>query len=154
MRNRKSLEIVTVIKLLSPTNKRPGPDRDQYLAKRRGILHIPANLVEFDLLRGWQKMPGDNLPARDYGVMISEREIRPTARYWPIELRQRLPVIPIPLREPALDVRVDLQQLLVGVYDRAGYADDIYEGEPFPPLSEDDRIWSEHVLRNAATRES
>ena len=35
VRDRHSRELVAVVELLSPSNKRPGPDREQYLAKRR-----------------------------------------------------------------------------------------------------------------------
>ncbi len=52
IRDRRSRELVCVIELLSPSNKRPGPDREQYLFKRRQILASPAHLVEIDLLWG------------------------------------------------------------------------------------------------------
>jgi hypothetical protein len=38
--------------LLSPSNKRSGPDREAYLAKRRRLFASGAHLVERDLLRG------------------------------------------------------------------------------------------------------
>ena len=41
-----------MIELLSPANKTPGPDREQYLAKRMELLNGPVHLVEIDLLRG------------------------------------------------------------------------------------------------------
>ena len=44
-------EVVTVIKVLSPTNKRPGEGRRTYEAKRQVILVSATNLVEIDLLR-------------------------------------------------------------------------------------------------------
>src|SRR5262249_52437060 len=37
IRDRRNRELVTVIELLGPTNKKPGPDREQYLAKRRQL---------------------------------------------------------------------------------------------------------------------
>src|SRR5580692_10620329 len=49
--DRESREVVTVIELLSPTNKRPGEHRAQYLAKRSAVRHSNAHLVEIDLLR-------------------------------------------------------------------------------------------------------
>jgi len=44
-------QLVTVLELLSPSNKRPGPDREQYLAKRQQLLASSVHLVELDLLR-------------------------------------------------------------------------------------------------------
>jgi Protein of unknown function (DUF4058) len=62
IRDRENRELITVIELLSPSNKRPGPDREQYLAKRREYLHSSAHLVEIDLLRGWKPMPAEGRP--------------------------------------------------------------------------------------------
>ena len=50
-------EIVTVIELLSPTNKSAGDGRTEYLVKRTNIFHTPASLVELDLLRGGLRLP-------------------------------------------------------------------------------------------------
>ena len=55
IRDRDNNELVTVIELLSPTNKKSGPDRDQFLAKRINILRSAAHYVEIDLLRGWHR---------------------------------------------------------------------------------------------------
>ena len=43
--------VVTVIEVLSPTNKYAGPGRTSYLAKQDEILRGPVHLVEIDLLR-------------------------------------------------------------------------------------------------------
>lgn len=52
IRDRKSRKLVTVIEVLSPANKRPGPDRDQYVVKRQQLLGSLAQLLEIDLLQG------------------------------------------------------------------------------------------------------
>ena len=57
VRDRQDRELVNVIELLSPSNKRAGDDREQYLAKRREILRSPAHLVEIDLLRAEPPCP-------------------------------------------------------------------------------------------------
>ena len=44
--------VVTVIEVLSPTNKYAGPGRASYLAKQEELLRGPVHLVEIDLLRG------------------------------------------------------------------------------------------------------
>jgi hypothetical protein len=43
--------IVTVIEVVSPTNKFAGPGRKSYLAKQEEVLASQAHLVEIDLLR-------------------------------------------------------------------------------------------------------
>ena len=49
--------VVTVIEILSPTNKRPGKGRDLYLEKRQDVLASRTHLVEIDLLRVGERMP-------------------------------------------------------------------------------------------------
>jgi hypothetical protein len=146
VRDRRGRELVTVIELLSPSNKRAGQDREQYLTKRRGILRSPVHLVEIDLLRGWTPLPMKDRPACDYSVLVSRAERRPLAGFWGIGLRDRLPEIPIPLRAEDEEVRVDLQDALNLAYDEAGYAHSIYEGRPEPALSASDAAWAEQFL--------
>src|SRR4051794_12007539 len=57
VRDRHSRELITVVELLSPSNKRAGADREQYLAKRERLLSSQAHLVEIDLLRCGRPMP-------------------------------------------------------------------------------------------------
>jgi hypothetical protein len=142
VRDRQGRELVTVIELLSPSNKRAGDDREAYLAKRRELLRSPAHLVEIDLLRGWTSMPQEGRPECDYSVMVSRAEKRRAADFWPIPLRDRLPVIPIPLRHPDAAARVDLQEVLHRAYDGPGYEHFIYNGEPEPNLSASDVAWA------------
>ncbi len=150
IRDRRGRELVTVIELLSPSNKRAGEDRELYLTKRRELLRAPAHLVEIDLLRGWTPMPAENRPAGDYSVLVSRAERRPTAEFWPIRLRERLPEIPIPLRAPDEDGRVDLQDVLHHAYDGPGYEHFIYAGAPEPLLSAEDSEWAKAFVPRPA----
>jgi Protein of unknown function (DUF4058) len=72
--------LVTLIEILSPSNKRPGPDRDSYARKQREVLDSDASLVEIDLLRDGRRILADaNLelfvstiePAPSYLVLIN-----------------------------------------------------------------------------------
>ena len=146
VRDRLGRELITVVELLSPSNKRAGEDREAYLAKRRALLRSPAHLVEIDLLRGWTPMPQEGRPACDYSVMVSRREKRPAADYWPIGLRDRLPVIPIPLRPTDDAVAVDLQEALHRAHDGPGYEHFIYSGTPEPRLSAEDEAWARQFV--------
>jgi hypothetical protein len=146
IRDRRNRQLVTLIELLSPANKRPGGDRDQYLAKRQEILGSTAHLVEIDLLRGGQRPPVEELPDCDYCVLVSRGEQRPRVGLWPLQLRDRLPVIPIPLRDPDPDVELDIQAVLHDIYDKARYATYVYDGSPTPPLSQEDEAWARQFL--------
>jgi hypothetical protein len=96
IRDRQSRSLV--LELLSPANKKPGSDREQYLAKRCQYLTTgDVHLVEIDLLRGSLRLPLEDLPKCDYYALVARVEERPRVGVWPIGLRDRLPVIPVPL---------------------------------------------------------
>ena len=144
--DRMSRELVSVVELLSPTNKRAGDHRAQYLSKRSIIRQGPAHLVEIDLLRGGRPLPAEERPECIYSVLVSRSDRRPRADFWPIGLRDPLPTIPVPLRPEDGDARLDLQALLDRIYDESGYEDYLYEHEPDPPLSGDDATWARSLL--------
>ncbi len=141
--DRHTREVVTVIELLSPSNKRKGgTDRAGYLAKRRNVLASQSHLVEIDLLRGGEAMPGEDRPACVYSVLVSRVEERPEAGFWPLGLADPLPIIPIPLRAPHADASLDVQALLHRVYDEAGYEYDVYDGPPHPAFTAEEEAWA------------
>ena len=145
--DRHSRELVTVIELLSPANKNHGPDRDQYVSKRTQYFHSQTNLVEIDLLRGGPRHPWDGAIPCSYCAAVCRVAERPNAQYWPIQLKEQLPVIPIPLRPELPEPAVDLQALLHEVYDAAGYDNYIYDdGPPAPALSDQDQAWADGLL--------
>jgi hypothetical protein len=146
IRDRLRRELITVVEFLSPSNKRPGDDHEQYLTKRRELFRSRAHLVEIDLSRGGEAMPAKNRPDCDYSILISRVEDRPRADFWPIGLRDRLPRIPIPLRAPDGDAQIDLQELLHRVYESTGYEHYIYNGSPDPPLSPQAAEWARGLI--------
>ena len=60
--------------------------------------------------------------------------------------RAGLPVVPVPLRSPDPDSRLDLQEILHRIYDAAGYEKYIYEGRPDPPLGPEEASWARPYL--------
>jgi hypothetical protein len=146
IRDRQRRQLVTVIELLSPANKKPGDNRGQYLAKRHRIRQSTAHLVEIDLLRGGLRPPMEEMPKCDYYALVSRYEDRPRAGVWPIQLRDPLPRIPVPLRAPDTDVFLDLQDMLHRIYDAAGFRKYIYDTPPDPPLGPQDTAWANQFL--------
>ena len=146
IRDRESRELVSVIELISPSNKRPGSDREQYIAKRKQYFAGNVNLIEIDLLRGFERLPYEGLPNCDYVAVVSRAEERPRVGVWPIKLREKLPTIPVPLRAPDLDASLNLQAVLDHVYDSARYTDYVYLGTPQPPLHGEDETWARLVI--------
>jgi hypothetical protein len=115
-------EVVTVIELLSPTNKRKGTDgRNLYVEKLNQLLRSRSHVVEIDLLRKGEHSLLMHRPTGDYFVMTSRTKQRPLAEMigWP--MLHRLPSISIPLAAPDPDVVLHLQDVFQMVYDRAGY---------------------------------
>ena len=122
IRRGKPSEVVTVIELLSPTNKRKGTDgRQLYSEKSSALLKTKTHFVELDLLRGGERTLVSEPPAGDYFAMISRAERRPFVEVYGWRLLSRLPVIAIPLAGADPDVKLDLQPTFTLVYDRAGY---------------------------------
>ena len=149
IRDRRTRELVTVIEVLSPANKQPGSDRRQYLNKRQALMASPVHLVEIDLLRGGPRLPVEDLPPCDYYAVVSRAEERPRVAIWPFQMRDPLPCIPIPLRSPDPDSKLDLQEALNRAYDTGGYRSYIYSGQPGPALSPEDNAWADKLLRAA-----
>jgi Protein of unknown function (DUF4058) len=150
IRDRRNRALIAIVALLSPANKKPGTDRDQYVAKRSEILAGPAHFVEIDLLRCGLPMPDDRRSASPYGVMVSRAEERPVAGFWPIGLRNQLPLIPVPLRA-STQATLNLQEILQHVYDNGTYAEEIYQQEPEPPLEPADREWATRLISGETT---
>jgi hypothetical protein len=119
--------VVTVIEVVSPTNKYAGPGRLSYLSKQREVLGSETHLVEIDLLRtGPHVLAVPVSTARSQGTyddLISVNRAKNSRAKFELylrNLRQRLPRIRIPLAEGDPDVKLDLQAVLEQTYDR-GY---------------------------------
>jgi Protein of unknown function (DUF4058) len=140
--------VVTVIELLSPSNKAAGPDRQAYLAKREEYLATGTNLVEIDLLRGGPRLPlGDSPPVSAYYFLVCRTWEVPEAGCWPIELQDALPDIPVPLVEDEPDVPLPVQKCVRECYDTGRYSMKLRYAEPLsPPPDESDAAWVREVL--------
>jgi hypothetical protein len=143
-------ELVTVIEILSPSNKRAGhPDHQKYLRKRLALLRSSVHLVEIDLLRAGERPPLTiPVPAAPYYAVVSRAESRPTDDVWPIQLAEPLPPLPVPLLEPDPDTSLDLAAAFASVYDDGPYARVIdYQQPPPPPrLSPREQAWLAELL--------
>ena len=138
-----TMEVVTVIETLSPTNKRSSGDgREQYLTKREEILSSRTNLVEIDLLRGGKRLPAEGRPAGDYFAFVSRGHRRPRTDVYHWNLRDRLPPIPIPLKKGDPEASVDLQLVFNTVFDRARYQLSLdYTQSLSVPFDNADMLW-------------
>ncbi|WP_425618007.1 DUF4058 family protein [Anatilimnocola sp. NA78] len=150
IKDRKNREIVTVIELLSPTNKAVGTDgRREYLTKRDELLQRKVNLVEIDLLRVGSR-PATTKPLEpktDFCVFVHRLELRPKVLVYEWSIRDPLPPIPIPLAAGDADVPLHLQEAFTEFYDVAQYAIALDYGESLqPPLRKADATWARRCV--------
>ena len=136
-----SRRVVTIIEVLSPTNKAPGEGRRRYIRKREAILAAGVNLVEIDLLRRWEPMPLETPPpASDYRILICRAWQRPDALLYPFTVRQPIPQFPLPLLPDDPEPEVNLGPIIDGMHHTARYTQvAAYENPPpepdFPPAT-------------------
>jgi Protein of unknown function (DUF4058) len=140
---------VTVIELVSPSNKAAGPGRDSYLAKQREIHDSECHLVEIDLLRRGSHVMSVPEPyvkrakPFDYLVCVNRWPARNRFELYPCSLRDPLPTIGIPLAEPDPDAPLALQRAIEHVYQNSGYELRVLYDEPCkPPLPQEEQVWA------------
>ena len=135
-------EVVTVIELLSHANKQGGRSREDYIQKRESLLGAYVHFVELDLLRAGAPMPHAEVDGSGYRLFIRRRDEPREARLYPFGVRQRIPVFPLPLLPDDAEPPVNINALLAGLFERAGYELVLdYTRPPEPPLSPEDAEW-------------
>jgi hypothetical protein len=145
--------VVTIVEFLSRSNKTPGPGRDLYLQKQADARRARANLVEVDLLRAGSPTtltPPHLVPPAyrtPYHASVWRASRPGRMEYWPAPLRERLPVVRVPLRPDDADVPLDLQSLVDECYRRGRYDDIDYAEQLEPSLPAPEAAWTGDLLR-------
>ncbi|TNE52908.1 MAG: DUF4058 family protein [Bacteroidetes bacterium] len=135
-------KLITAIEILSPVNKKP-PGLERYREKRLELHRAGVHLLEIDLLRrGTRPFKHPQLPQAHY-IMTLLRAATAQTEVWAVNLKEPLPVLPVPLLSPDPDVPLDLRQALDLIYERSKYELSIdYKKEPPPPaFSAEERAW-------------
>jgi hypothetical protein len=147
------LKLVAVIELVSPTNKHAGPGRDSYVTKQQELRARDVHLIEIDLLRNGERplaIPEWRLEALgkfNYVASVNRWPKRWRYELYPMQLRQRLKDIRIPLSDPDPDVVLDVQAALDQVYDDGRFGWRLKYHEPcVPPLDDDDQKWADEGI--------
>ena len=148
--HRPDQKVVTVLELLSPSNK-SGDSRRDYLSRRNSLMGLEVHLVELDFLVGGHRLPMEQpLPSGDFYALIARAGNRPDCSVFAWKVRDPLPSIPIPLLAPDPDLVADLSPLFASVYERARYARSLDYRTPLRvPLEPEDRTWAEGLARGA-----
>jgi hypothetical protein len=156
-------KVVTVIEVVSPTNKYAGPGHKSYLMKQEEVLASDAHLVEIDLLRTGPPVLAIPVPiARrrageyDYLSCVNRaKEDREEYELYPARLRTKLPRVLIPLTGDDPDVRLEIQAVLNQTYDAGEYRERIDYRKPCtPPLPPEDQAWADGLVRQAGAASS
>jgi Protein of unknown function (DUF4058) len=94
------------------------------------------------------------VPPAPYYVTLSRVNRRPYVDVWPIQLWEKLPVLPVPLLDPDPDATLDLSAVTAAVYERGAYAllIDYHRPPPPPALSDTEAIWLDEHLRAQRVR--
>jgi hypothetical protein len=137
-----------------PLSNKRGEGRQKYEQKRQQVLNSRTHLVEIDLLRDGESLPmAGGVISSTYRILISRADTRPLADLYPFNLTDPIPRVPIPLQPEDGEPVVDLQALVMDVYQRLGYDSFIdYRADPPPPLSEAELAWINQHLRQQGLR--
>ena len=149
--------IVTVLELVSPTNKYAGAGRISYVAKQTEVRRSTAHLVEIDLLRtGPHVVAVPEWAARqhgpyDYLVCVNRAVgLRDRFQLYPRRVCERLPRLRLPLADPDPDVVLDIQTVLARTYEAGGYAERLDYALPcLPSLPPEEQSWADALIRQA-----
>jgi hypothetical protein len=155
IRDRFTETLITAIEILSPVNKR-GEALQKYRKKRNHLISSDIHFLEIDLLRrGKRPLAHPLVPLSDYLITLTKAGEERTY-IWAVQLKDNLPIVPVPLKTPDADVLLDLGLVLNSCFERGWYHLSInYEVAPPPPkLEESTQIWMKSLLDEWKTKQN
>jgi hypothetical protein len=156
VRQRSDGRLVTLVDVVSPSNKTTDAGRLAYLTKRGEAKGGGANLVEIDLvLQGQPTLDysREGLPEWDYAVTVTRAAHAEKHEIYSSTLQKRLPRFRLPLAADDRDTVLDLHASFTRCYDQGGFAAQIdYQRDPPVRLGDEDRLWVHELLRQQKLR--
>lgn len=156
IRQRSDGRLVTLVDAVSPANKTLSDGRGAYLEKRQEGRAASANLVEIDLvLQGLPLLDysREGLPEWDFAVTVTRCSQPEKYEIYTSTLAKRLPRFRLPLAADDRDTVVDLQAAFLRSFDQGDFAKQIdYQRDPATRLTDDNRTWIDHLLREQQLR--
>lgn len=147
IRDRHSNQLITAIEVLSPINKR-SPGLEPYRKKRERLHREGIHLIEIDLIRrGKRPFYSPYLPKAHFMATLTRAGSDKMA-IWAVDVKDSLPILPVPLKKPDDDIQLDLGKALRLIYGRNQYGLSIdYQNDPpLPEFSEEDKAWMKKLL--------
>ena len=156
VRQRSDGRLVTLVDVVSPSNKTTDAGRLAYLTKRGEAKAGGANLVEIDLILQGQPTldySREGLPEWDYAVTVTRAAHAEKHEIYSSTLQKRLPRFRLPLASDDRDTVLDLHASFTRCYDQGGFAAQIdYQRDPPVRLGDEDRQWVHDLLRQQKLR--
>ena len=145
---------VTVLEILSPSNKYQGDGRREYIDKRLRIMESGSHFVEIDLVRAGDPMPVEGYVGdAPYNILVSRNELRPSAELYPFGIQSGIPHIVMPLLNDEDEPTLRLGEMVNDIYLQDLYGRLVnYSDDPSGPLSAYDRVWLDQMLREKGLR--
>jgi len=142
VRQRCDQRFVTLMDVVSPTNRTTDAGRQAYLTTRREARDGGANLVELDLvLQGtpMQDYSREHLPEWDYAVTVTRATQPERHEIYTATIQKRLPRFRLPLAADDRDTVLDLQTAFARAFDQGDFSSRIdYSRDPAVPLRDQD----------------
>jgi hypothetical protein len=156
IRQRNDGRLVTLVDMVSPSNKLTEPGRQAYLSKRREAKASSAGLVEVDLVLQGQPMldySREGLPDWDYAVTVTRSNQPERYEIYTATLQKRLPRFRLPLASDDRDTVVDLHAAFTRCYDQGSFGARVdYKRDPAIPMKDEDRVWLHELLKQHKLR--
>jgi hypothetical protein len=151
VRQRVDGRLITLVDVVSPSNKTTTLGRTGYLNTRAEGKKANANMVELDLvLQGQPTLDysRDGLPDWDYAVTVTRSTQLDRYEIYTATLQKRLPRFRLPLASDDRDTVLDLHTAFTRCYDQGGFAARIdYKRDPQTAMSKEDRQWLQELLQ-------
>ena len=149
IRETENNKLITSIEILSPVNKR-SPGFEKHVEKQQKLHDGGVNLIEIDLLRQGKRAVIHPIATNAHYLITLLRGYKAELNLWAIDIKEVLPVIPIPLKAPDKDTKLNLQEAFEIVYLESGYGTTLSykKAPPSPAFSVDDQTWIDHLINS------
>jgi hypothetical protein len=146
LRDAANNKLITAIEILSPVNKR-NPNLIDYRKKIDDLHKRGVHVIEIDLLRRGTRPFSSKKVLSHYQMMLLRAQLN-NALIWSVNIQDKLPVLPVPLRAPDLDVFLDLGNAMDIIFERSLYYLSIdYAKDPAPPVfAEQDLAFIQEIV--------
>ncbi len=139
--------LITAIEIVSPVNKR-NPGFGQYSKKKQKLIRDGIHFLEIDLIRRGKRTYENPLFREHHYQICLIRANNVRTDVWALKIRDKLPVVPVPLKAPDPDAKLNLQAAFEEVYEKSFYRLTLpyHQAPPPPGFDEETLRWINEVV--------